>query len=270
MKLTKQLSIAAIGLLCASAANAYMIDDNHAGASTYWGGDHHGYGDVIGDKSKFDILGLDLSVSGTTLTVDIFTNFAGLGDDKLFASLTDKDASKVNGVKQGIGYGDLFLASSWTPFGSGNYANDNHITGTKWEYGFALDNRWSATGGVGTLYQLSSTDSNNYNTLLSQDFLSGGTFRDGQEVAVDTSKSRVTNTGVTGSWNVYSDRISMTFDIGGTGLLDNGALALHWNMTCGNDTIEGEVPVDVPEPSTLALMALSVLGLGIISRRRRS
>lgn len=275
MNKTKGILITIAGtLLLSSQVMAYMIDDG------YYGGNDHGYGDVIGTASSFNIHGIDLSLSGTSLTVDIFTNFAGKADDGLFGSSSGPDLTDTTlSGSRGIGYGDLFLASAWNPYGTAPYLSDNHSTGTLWEYGLALDNRWwdgtDATGGSARLYALNGAD-NNDNALLSEDFMSGGVFRDGQEIAVYTSTDNVTP-GTIGSWSVnvtddgnqYNDYIRMTFDIGGTNLLEETTeIALHWAMTCGNDTIEGSW--DVPEPSALSLMGLSLLGIGLISRRRKS
>ena len=46
-------------------------------------------------------------------------------------------------------------------------------------------------------------------------------------------------------------------------------LALHWAMQCGNDVIEGVVdaPINVSEPTPLALFCLGLIGLGFARRR---
>lgn len=263
MNKTKRILITIAGtLLLSSQAMAYMINDGYVGS------DDHGWGDVIGAASNFNIHGIDLSLSGSSLTVDIFTNFAGKADNGLFASYTAGNT--------GIGYGDLFLASAWNPFGPAPYMDDDHATGTLWEYGLALDNRWSDSGGSATLYALNGA-TNDDNALLSDDFMTGATYRNGQEIAVDTGADGVSSVSTTGSWSVnvtddgnqFNDYIRMVFDIGGTDLLEGSTeIALHWAMTCGNDTIEGSW--DVPEPSALSLMGLSLLGIGLISRRRKS
>ena len=148
LSLAQGLRIASMmGVLAyAGGAAAYPIDD------TYYGGTDHGYGDIIGGP-LFDVQGASITRSGSQLSVNIFTNFAGHADEFLFPQYTNRAASKLNGVSMGIGYGDLFLASAWTPFGNDAYhLHDNHATGTHWTYGFSIDgNRWTDTGGSGTL-----------------------------------------------------------------------------------------------------------------------
>ena len=262
--LTQGLRIASLMSVLALAGNAvaYPIND------TYYGGLDHGYGDVVGGP-EFDVQGASIARSGTQLTVNIFTNLAGLADEFLYPQFTNRAPSKINGLSMGIGYGDLFLASAWAPFGNdAHHLNDNNVTGTHWTYGFSIDgNRWTDAGGTGTFYALTGA-TNDANALLSNDFLSGATFRDGQEVGVDRASSTVQAIG-TGRWSVDttpgSQHLSFMFDIGNTALANSPDIALHWAMSCANDTIEGEQYV--PEPGTLALMLPALLAL---RRRRRN
>lgn len=243
--------------LASASVTAGVITD------TYIGADDHNWGDVIGDVGKFDIISASVDRVGSSLVVVIETNFAGLGDNQLFTSLTNTSASTLNGDNMGLGYGDLFLGTAWTPDGSAPYLTDDYSTGTQWEYVFTLDNRWAQDGGNGNLYALGAADPA---VLLSNDFLSGGTFRDGQEVAVDTGLLDPALSD--GAWVVdaVNNLLTFTIDVSGTALETAENVALHWNMTCGNDTIEGFA--SVPEPHLGLLTLVGLLGVGAVRRKR--
>jgi hypothetical protein len=265
MKLTRKITWTAIilfsmSLISPAGAVPTTIVDN------YEGSDGHGYGDVIGSTSNFQTSSMDVSLSGNMLTVSILTTFAGKADNHLFDSLTGG---------KGIGYGDLFLGSSWTPYGTSPYTGDNTYTGTTWTYGFSLDDRWMSEGtsGTGTLYSLNNAvfdndtvTNNNPDALLSEDFLTGGTYRDGQEVAVNVTEERILNGDITAiagssSWSIdtSASRVDFMIDLTGTDLLLGNEIALHWGFTCANDVIEGSY--SVPEPSILALLSMGLFGL---------
>ncbi|GAA0242975.1 PEP-CTERM sorting domain-containing protein [Rhodanobacter caeni] len=251
MKIKFPMCVAMLGLMAAfSNASATALTD------TYHGGDAHGYGDVIAGAGVhiYDVHGMDASRSGSVLTVTIYTNFAGNAG-------TESQWTR-NGT--GIGYGDLFLSSDWNPHGSGVYATDNAANGNHWTYAFTLDDAFSTTGGVGTIYALGAGSAGNHNpdALLSDHFMNCAgrcVYRNGQEVAVDTSRAVATNT--TGTWTVGNGFLSFSFDTSDLDLNPN-SFGFHWTMYCGNDVIEGLDPVTVPEPETADVF---LLGLGLIS-----
>jgi hypothetical protein len=259
MKMKLSMCVAVLGLMAVfSSASATALTD------TYHGGDGHGYGDVISGAGvhTYDVQGMDASRSGSVLTVTIYTNFAGnAGAESQWTR---------NGT--GIGYGDLFLSSGWNPHGSGFYDTDNAANGNHWTYAFALDNAFSTTGGMGTIYALGAGNAGNHNpdALLSDHFMNCAgrcVYRNGQEVAVNTSRAHATNT--TGSWIVGNGFLSFSFDAAGMDL-DPNSLGFHWTMYCGNDVIEGMDPVTVPEPETadVFLLGLGLLALAVMRQRR--
>ena len=252
-------AFAALALLAASGAHAGLIDDT--GSNAYWGGDAHGYGDVIGDSTYY-IHGASIERVGNVLTIGIATNFAGHA------------GAEPTMAPGGIGYGDLFLAETWTPFGSdANHASDNASNGTQWSYGFSLDNRYSNTGGGFKLYQLNGA-TNGANIKGAESFMSCGLgsacyYRNGQATAVNTSSSTVMDTGLAGTWTVTQNKgLEFQIALSSTDLLNYSSFAMHWGETCQNDVIEGQVNV-VPTPGVLPLMALGLAALGAARRRAR-
>jgi len=275
------LALALFGL--SGAASAAVINDE------YWGADPVKYPeqDVIGLPEAYDISKVDATLAGTTLTVKIWTNFAGRAGLK-----SDEFWDPRDNTKTGIGYGDLFLASDWEPFGTApTYVEDRYDNGTIWEYGFALDDSFNNTGGSGTLYQLTGAG-NGDNAYLSNAAVQdpNASRRDNQEILVkDTS----TPVGTGGDWWVTPDPdiddgvgdglnpdkaqgvIAFAIDLTGTTLLDeltigDGKIALRWTMFCANDVFEGEIPVNVvPLPGSVLLLGLGLAALGAGQLRRK-
>ena len=56
------------------------------------------------------------------------------------------------------------------------------------------------------------------------------------------------------------------FDLGFLG--NDQEFWFHWTMSCGNDNLMGQGVTNVPEPSTIALFGLGLLGLGAIRRKQ--
>ena len=263
MKKALKFVLGAIALFAAMSARAGGISDT--GVNAYWGSDSHGYGDVIGG-STYDIQGATITRVGNVLTIAIATSFAGHAG---------MDANLTPG---GIGYGDLFLAQTWNPFGTdAHHASDNDNNGTLWSYGFALDNRYSNTGGSFKLYQLNGSN-NDANVIDSEKFMnctlgSACYYRNGQATAVKTQNNaaNVAYTGMTGNWAITANKeIKFTITLASTSdLLKYSSLAMHWGETCQNDVIEGQVSL-VPAPGVLPLTGLGLVMLGLTRRRRRA
>ena len=254
------------------------FSDNYIGAAAYDNDPSALSDDVIGNAWQFDIHSLSATLSGTLLTVEIHTEFAG-HEGSYSGATTD--------LLDGIGHGDLFLSNAWSPVGDLPYPGDNaeKDTSTVWTYGVTVDNRLAPrTGdlyeGNATLYALGSGD-NELDIIMSDAFIDVTGFRHGQAVAVNTGSGGVSaiTEGVAPTWSVNDAANLVTFniDLAGTNLLDGDHIAFHWAMTCANDVIEGQVDLidtggapTVPIPAAAWLFGSALAGFIGLARRRKS
>ena len=78
--------------------------------------------------------------------------------------------------------------------------------------------------------------------------------------------TNISGSGDSGGGNTSYYRI-VSFDISD---LNIDGIDAHWTMSCGNDAINGRIDFThtVPEPGTLSLMGLGLVGLGFMRRRK--
>jgi len=134
------------------------------------------------------------------------------------------------------------------------------------KYDYVLDINWSA----GTFDIVKLTDSSvlkdtEYGAQYNQAsnpwiYLSGGSVIGGGNFNT-YGKASQNDTGFLG-WNADDKHFVASFDISAINL-DNGAL-FHNTMECGNDNLIGAVP----EPGTMMLLGMGMLGLAVYGKRR--
>jgi hypothetical protein len=255
MTMLSRLVFTATALVATASAQAITIPDTYIGSQPgiYSGGAAHPYPgyanrDVIG-TSEFDIQSIDVNVVGNQLTVKVNTNYPGGLD--------------------GTTFGDLLISTTgWQPFttaGCGaaqGYACD-HFSNNLTNWNYAVQTSSGALFGIAGPGQILTTDqvfgaSNPDQWIYRIDQPTQVDSRTatliGGASSVDQSPSHLG----TGGYLLY------TIDLSALG--NPTELGLSWDMTCGNDVIQGGV--SVPEPGTMGLLALGLACAGFARRRR--
>jgi hypothetical protein len=250
------MAVLASATFTAAQAGAYSvtITDSYRGSNK---------ADVVGDSRIFDVNQMVVNFSGSRLSsVDISTSYV--------KPLTDVGAS-------GTMLGDLFVSTNG--YGATNMTSDTMFTGEQWEYALVLSQHDFGCSLPGerdrtiSLYRVAGDRSNIVKSYAPYGYI----YRENQETLINKSKP-VYLLGTIGTWDINNTQAGgygiLSFELTNTALVDrylgSGNFGFHWNMTCGNDTIEGGASAPVPEPSTFVLLGAGLLGAGLYRRKRKS
>ncbi len=171
--------------------------------------------------------------------------------------------------------GDLYVVGGYdfehgygnTTIGSLFLGDLNEATGAfNPEYALVQD---ANNPGSLTVYKGGDTKDTEYFPLSNPyQYDSGGTYITTGTIHFGTA----TDTGFSNDWGLLGDShyyVKYSLAIGDwAAIIDSGTFA-HLTMTCGNDSIRGRLS-PVPEPTTMILSALGLLGVGCFMRRQRT
>ncbi len=247
------------------------------------------------------LLGVSGNAAATFVTVDgdpseWFTNTSTwMTVSSVNASIQEDQctaANLCNGGFLGPGYGGQlydveFLATAWDadelsiliitglPHNNGAWApGDIAIDfGKDGTYEYGIETTGNNGDSVGTVYSGITWGTGLWGGISGPTSILGGTVASGTSSTLaytgnGTGLSQLTAYGDDGSAIHYAIEATVSLDHFDPSYLGQN-FSLHWTMDCGNDALDLDPSVPIPEPTTLALLGIGLLAIPFARRRKR-
>jgi hypothetical protein len=247
IKLTLAVLMAAITFSGQAGATTINIADSYIGGDNTWNWSN-GVNDAISSPiDEFNINSMDVTFNSNNRLSQVAINSTYI--PYVGAS--------------GTHFGDLFIKTGKyiTPTDStkDNFTNAANI----WNYELVL-----GLNGDLILYNIISTVENARYFNTSDTYFSNTNYIYRKNQLVDLSQEGLNseNLGNMGSWTTSDNQL--IFNINDNNYLTGSDFGFHWDMSCANDVIEGGVSAPVPEPGTMMLFGIGMLGLAVYGKRR--
>ncbi len=158
-------------------------------------------------------------------------------------------------------------------YGAGDFAIDFGKDGT-YEVGINVKPKWDSFGVEGGVYKNVVWNYGLWNDNAEPDYLKSEhptSMIDG--VSVGQVDRIAVGPGHIGYGNWANDRhyfyeIGLSLDVLRNSGWTGESFNIHWTQNCANDSIMVDPPANVPEPGTLALLPLGLIGLAALRRRK--
>lgn len=172
------------------------------------------------------------------------------------------------GTEDGYSSGDIFVSTTGDAIYGSDITSVETVDGddsfiyNTFGYEYVFDVDWDS--GTWTLYEIDEDtvllNADAFETGNPVSYVSGAV----QAIAVDVAfsyESDLTDaeTGFEGGTHYEVSGFDISLIVG-----EDGSFLVHFTMECGNDTLVGE---QVPEPATMLLFGMGLLGLGAIGRK---